>query len=280
MVILLPVSIRDVNFDEFAVEYLEVERRITSQEVLTEGRYLRAPSTKLFKYKRTLQSINLVDNDNVWCLTSEGLNMELDVLAQYQIIKERVFDIFNEFGEESNWNQSLTSLMSRVIIDVCANNTGENFYFNRGQVEKDILDAGKTAFVDAGAYATLELVQLRNVNHPAEYQQANREKQAVDQEKDRLLSERQQRVTDMETKRLEALADAQIAYTRAVGVEQATLVAANITAQSEIQKWLQRALALKAVKEQLGNISNAELIDQYVRYISLVRLNAPVINIP
>jgi hypothetical protein len=206
--------------------------------------------------------------------------MELDVIAQYQIVKEGVFSIFEEYGEESDWKAYLTALFSRVVIDVCANNTGESFYFNRGNVETAILTTGKDAFNDANAYATLEIVQLRNVNHPAAYLQANRDKQAVDQEKDRLISERQQRLTDMETKRLEALADAQIALTRAVGVEQATLVFANITSRAEVERWRQRALALKFVKESLGNISNAELLDQYVRYISLVGLDAPIINLP
>jgi len=262
------------------VEYLDIEKRIVNPDVLTEGRYIRPPSTKLFKYKRTLQSINLAGADNVWCLTSEGLNMQLDVLSQYQIIKENVFDIFAEFGEEAKWNRTLSSLMSRVIIDVCANTSGENFYFNRGQVERDILASGKQAFIDAPAYATLELVQLTNVLHPPEYQEATREKQEVDQEQERLLSARQQNVTDVQTNLLKAAADAQIAYIRALGVVQATLVEANLAAQAEIQKWTQRTLALKAVKEQLGNITNAELIDQYIRYISLVGLSTPVINIP
>jgi len=286
MVILIPVSIRDVDATEFAVEYLEVERKIANPEVLTEGRYIRAPSTVLYKYKRTLQTLNLFgqypgkwEKDDVWCLTSEGLNMELDLIGQYQIQKESVFDIFKNWGQEANWKKYLMSLLSRVAIDVCSNYTGEDFYFYRGQIEKAILDQGKLSFAESSAYATLELVQLRNVYHPPLYTAANRDKQAVDQEKDRLLAERNQKLTDIETKRLEAIADAQIALTRARGVEQATLVFANITSQAEIQKWKQRAAALVAVKQELGNISNAELLDQYVRYISLVDQKSPVIAV-
>ena len=181
------------------------------------------------------------------------------------------------------WQKYLKSVLSRAAIDVCANNTGSDFYFFRGQIEKAVLDAGKQAFADVPLLkpssfpssfhplpsssiffhllpihlvlhlflypplsSRLLLISFlsarrrltRRLNsssfamstspratgrhlpppplfhlipsHSCSRPQANRQKQEIDQDKARLLAERSQKLTDVETLRLQALADAQV----------------------------------------------------------------------
>jgi regulator of protease activity HflC (stomatin/prohibitin superfamily) len=278
--ILIPVSIKDVQQDEYAIEYHDLLKQVTSEEIHEEGRFLRAPAVIMIPYKRTAQTLDFTDDHSVECLSKEGLNMDLDVSVQYQIIKENVRDVFSELGLEIDWQKYLRSVVAATVMDACAKYTGDQFYSNRDLIEVDIEEMIVDSFVRAKTYCTMSRLQVRNVNHPAAYAASNQKKQEVESEKARVESARVQLITDKETELLVAEANAGIALTRAKGTANAVLAEATILANAEVRKWSERGLAFSLVKSQLGDISNAEFIAQYLRYITLIEAKSPLIALP
>jgi hypothetical protein len=274
------VSYRDVAHDEFGVEYHEIEKRV-SQTVLDEGRYFRTPSTKIFRFKRTVQTLTykVEDGQRVVCLSEDGIRMSLDIIVQYQIRKSDVLKVFYEFGSEEAWKEFLRNVMTESIFHACSTMTAQFFYDNRTAVGENILASGQNWFDTAKAYADVVAVDLVRNRHDEEYLLAHRQLEEALQEQQRLLIQRAQTLTDMETLRQNTLTDNQIAMARALGESEAIINSANTTAEIEIERWRQRGLALLDVKIDLGNVSNAELIDQYVRHISMLELYSPVITL-
>ena len=278
-VILIPKSLKTLEHDEFGVRYNGLTERADRTKVYKQGRYLLTPASKFFKYKRTLQTLDLSGVNEIECLTREGLNMKLDITTQYQIKEDNVFDIFDEYGEEANYVKYLNSITRDTIKDVCSNFTGEKYFFQRGVIELAIAKTLKGIYEIYKAYATSELVQLRNVMHPEPYEEANRQKQSVNQEKDRILSQRKELLTEANTELLLAKVNADIKLIQANAAANSIILEAQALAPAEQKKWQDRTDAFVTIKNRLGNTTIENYIEQYIKYFVLTKQDQPIFNI-
>lgn len=280
IIVLIPLSLHKLNYDEIGIEYNKLSKKIHGDNVLEEGRHLLSPTSKIFKYTRTLQTIDLTGINSLECLTNEGLRMELGVETQFQIVKENLSNILEEYGEQDNYIPYLESITKDAIRDVCANYSGEDFFFNRGTIDLALSTTLVQEFSDSNAYATNELVQLTSVVHPEEYDQVSRSREAVGQENDRLLRQREQRITEAETTLLSALVDAEIKIINANATRDSIIAEAEALYESEVNKWTARTDALAAIKAGIPGISNMEFINEYVKYYVLSgNNNLPIVQI-
>lgn len=268
-VILIPVSLKQVNYDELAIEYNTMTKKVNTDEVLQEGRHFIQPVSKLFKYTRTLQTIDLTGDNSIECLTNEGLVMNIGVETQYQILVDKVFDLFEEFGEQDNYIPYIESITQDALRDVCANYSGEDFFFKRGEIDAALSTYLIQVYNESNAHATNELVQLTSVIHPDQYDQISRSREAVGQENDRLLRERTENITNANTRLQSAVIDAQIRIIEANATRDSLIAEANALYASEVNRWEKRADALFAIKSGIPGISNTEFIDEYVKYYVL-----------
>jgi regulator of protease activity HflC (stomatin/prohibitin superfamily) len=268
-VILIPVSLKQVNYDELAIEYNTMTKTVNTDEVLQEGRHFIQPVSKLFKYTRTLQTIDLTGDNSIECLTNEGLVMQLGVETQYQIIVDKVFDLFEEFGDQENYTPYIESITHDAIRDVCANYSGEDFFFNRGDIDAALSTYLIHVYNESGAHATNELVQLTSVIHPDQYDSVSRSREAVGQENDRLLRERTENITEAQTRLLSAEVNAEITIIEANATRDARIAEAQALYNSEVNRWQKRADALVAIKAGIPGISNTEFINEYIKYYVL-----------
>ena len=129
------------------------------------------------------------------------------------------------------------------------------------------------------AYATSELVQLRNVKHPPPYEEANRQKQAVNQEKDRILSQREELLTLVNTELLTAKVNANIKLIQANATAESLILEAQALAPAEQKKWQDRTDAFVTIKNRLGNTTIENYIEQYIKYFVLTKQDQPIFNI-
>eukprot|EP01128_Nolandella_sp_AFSM9_P001221 TRINITY_DN11329_c0_g1_i1.p1 TRINITY_DN11329_c0_g1~~TRINITY_DN11329_c0_g1_i1.p1 ORF type:complete len:301 (+),score=80.42 TRINITY_DN11329_c0_g1_i1:65-967(+) len=275
--IIVPLSIKDVEFEDYAVAYNNLTKQLVSDTILSQGRYYYAPATILFTFKRNVQTLGPSD---VYCFSSEGLRIILTLSVNYQIKEDEVIDVWREFGDQHHWFTYLESVIRSATKDVCPQFTGEQFYFSRGLIEETLRQTLLESLVAEGTHAILEEVLLTNVNHPTAYAQANEAKQEVSAEEDRVLSERDQKLTEIETLLFSARADINITLTRAQGEADAIISRAMIEADAETRKWSERTTALSVVKDAFGDISNDELITQYLRFISLGQQEGVIISVP
>ena len=125
-VILIPMSIRKVEFDEFAIKYDGLTREEDSEEY-GEGRYIFTPRTELFIYDALIQKLSL-DLD---CLTRDGILMHIEVDIQYSIPQTSVYEIWDEFGKENNIDTYMALVSSDSVSDSIGSFKASAFYRNR-----------------------------------------------------------------------------------------------------------------------------------------------------
>ena len=85
-VILIPVSLNSVEYDEYAIRYDDLEN-IVHEDVYTEGKYVMTPQTVLFKFSNLVKKKEI----DIVCLTANGIEVQLDVDVQYQLPHNQVY---------------------------------------------------------------------------------------------------------------------------------------------------------------------------------------------
>ncbi len=156
------------------------------------------PSTTLFKYKRGLQTFDYTARP-ILCKTSEGLEMTLSITSQFQIQKSTLLSLHARYGREDLYLQFLSSLTQAAVQAACPLFSGSDYFGKRGEIERGISKKIVEFYNSSNAYSIPLLLQLRNVAHPKEYTSANEAKEAVQQEKERVLSLRQEVLTRAQT---------------------------------------------------------------------------------
>jgi len=278
IIILIPTSIADIAQTEIAIEYGRLDREITTDRVFTEGRYYNSLLHTFFRFNRTLQTLDLSGEVQIECLSSEGLDMRLDITTQYQINPDNLVDIFREYGLEENYVPYLNSITRDGIKDVCSNFTGQDFFLRRGEIETAITDALVIVYQESNSYSTSQLVQLRNVMHPSTYDQANREIQQIEQELDRLARERVEFLTRATTELLAAEENAEILRIQSEAEAGAIIVEADQLALAETELWTRRAQGLQSIRNGLNDTSDQAILD-YLRYDAIIQQTQPIISI-
>lgn len=280
IITLITVSLHKIDYDEVGIEYNTLTKSVDQDEILEEGRHVLTPVSKIFRFTRTLQTVDLTGDNSIECLTNEGLVMNIGIETQFQINTDRLFDIFDEFGEEDNYVPYIESITKDAIRDVCANYSGEDFFFNRGNIDLALSTYLIQVYNESNAYATNELVQLTSVVHPDEYDTISRSREAVGQENDRLLREREENITNAQTRLLSAVINAEISLIEANGTRDGIIAEANALYSSEVNRWRARADALVAIKNGIENVSNYDFINEYVRYYVLKQnIGRPVVRL-
>ncbi len=125
-IILIPVSLRQVEFNEYAIRYNDLTKQTDSEEYI-EGRYVFTPQTKLFLYDALIQKLSV----ELQCLTRDGISMQIDVDIQYAIPKNAVYDIWDEFGKEQQIDKYMRLVAMDSIRDTISLFPASSFYKNR-----------------------------------------------------------------------------------------------------------------------------------------------------
>jgi regulator of protease activity HflC (stomatin/prohibitin superfamily) len=263
--IFVPLSLHNVEADEIAVRVNTYKNYIEMDTIYKEGRHSLGVNSDFIKYKRNLQTLSYTKKP-LNCLSKDGMVMQLSINTQYQIVEENVTQILVEYGPEEEWTLFLDSITRDALKDVCAEFFSEQYFQLRAEIELRMRKKLQEFYQESNAYATNELVQLRNVGHPTEFVKANQDKQNIEQEKERLIAEREEFLTKEQTKQLSAIEDAKIKLIQAHGRAKSIIDKANTLAPAEHAKWTERSDALLNIKEGMHNITTEEFLNGYLKY--------------
>lgn len=277
-VILVLVGLKQVEQDELAIEE-NTWSMLINENPMSEGRYVLSPVSKLHKFKRILQTLDYTDGNEIHCLTSEGLDMELDITAQYQLRREELLDLFYEFGSEKAHRIYIDSVTRAELKDVCTNFTGEDYFLKRGDIEQTMGEELQQVYEVSRAHADFSLIQLRNVKHPKLYEDANQAKQSQQQEKAKVLRERQEQLTHAKTELKTTLVDADIKLIQGNATATSAIKKAETEAPAEIKFWKDRTDAFVNIKKGMGNVSISEFIDYIENILVLESQENPIIQL-
>jgi hypothetical protein len=159
-VVLVPLSLRRVDFDEVAIEYDKISRDLGA-DVLREGLHDIGPSGELLVLKRTQRQGSL---RNMTSLTADGLEVFLDIDVLYSIQPEHARQIIDFYYDQAGHDAFILSMTETVVLDVISDFTARSFFLQRQEVQEQMQTNLAQRFTNGSAFATVESVQLRNVD--------------------------------------------------------------------------------------------------------------------
>lgn len=270
MIILIPVSIKNVAHDEYAIRYDDLTNQIHT-DVYEEGKYVCTPQTTMFVYPNTIQKLSL-DFD---CLSSNGIEMYVEVDIQYQIPIDQVFIIFDEFGEAKNQLSYLKLIAADSVRDSCGRYSAQNFYQERGVIQTTILDDMVITARKAKSHVNITNVVLSNFEFPSGLDAAIKDKRASENDIEIADNERAGALTEANTTLLIAYTGAEKLEIEAAAEVAAVLAEANAKATSIVQVWENRQSVYKSIKDAM-DMTSTEFVYQYLTSVVLQTADDPI----
>lgn len=272
-------GLRRVNYDEVGISYDKLSKKINYDKILTQGRYLVTPTSTIFIYKRTLQTIDLTGNESVTCISKEGLTMVLSVQTQYQIDVDRLFDIFSNYGPEENYSDFLKSMTQSAIRDICADYSAMAFFTDRANISQSIASYLTYVYNFTNSYSFNILTQLVLVTHPSDYEQATQDLSALLQQYFQALNQRTELLISAQTSLSSSIITANIAIVNANASSDAIIQNAQSQYDSEYAKWYSRTNSLMSIKNKIPGITNIQLFNEYLKYYAIKEnINMPIVQ--
>eukprot|EP01083_Nonionella_stella_P060085 157118_1 len=269
-IILIPVSIKNVAHDEYAIRYDDLTNQVHT-DVYTEGKYVCTPQTTMFVFPRTIQKMSLSFD----CLSSNGIEMYVEVDIQYQIPKAEVFDIFDEFGEKENLLSYLKLVAADSVRDSCGRYSAKNFYEERANIQNSIEEDMIVTAEESKSHITITAVVLANFEFPTILDSAIKEKRASENDIAIAENERAGALTEAET----------VLKTAEIGAEKLKIEAAaevnSIDAEAQAKAsairevWANREAVYSEIKSAM-EMSSTGFVYQYLTSVILQNAEDPI----
>jgi regulator of protease activity HflC (stomatin/prohibitin superfamily) len=300
VVILIPLSIKDVNHEEYALRYEGLTKELDTTHVYEEGKYIFEPQTELFKYNKIVGTVAFRGDSLLECLSKDGIIIYANVVFQYQLRKSELFDIFWEFGEESSLKELFVSVAKDSVRNVIARYEAIQFYGERSTIESAIGNQLSQDFIESGTHADITFLQLENYDFPDELSNAIFDKQRGEQDLDTANNEREGALTGAETALLlaeveaeqrniqavaegqkvilEAEASVEVISSKATAEATVILIAGEAEATSTQEVWEKRKVLFYTIKDTMG-MTNDEFVNDYLYSMVLNNAKNPITKI-
>lgn len=267
MITLLSLSILNVNQDEWALNYGKVTRHIRG-DVMGPGRYTLQPDSELITYKNTFVPWELI----IDCWTADGLDVTLDITIQTRYVETELQTILFEFGDEDAFRPYVDSILKKLLRESCSNFTSFDYYNQRGVIQADMLNRIDGQLPLLGTHITSGgYLQLRNIQLPAQFNQAILDKRSAEQDISVAINQRAQQLIIASTNLSQANNLAAIVINNATQHAAAVRFGAEQQAIAIRAKYAQRLQVYTTAMTSLG--MNASDYIKYVLYNRLIAVN-------
>jgi regulator of protease activity HflC (stomatin/prohibitin superfamily) len=185
-VVLVPLSLKTVEFDEVAISYNKVTRN-THDEVLEEGLHDVGPAGALIKFKTT-QREGIINR--MPALSADSIEVSLTVTVFYSIIRGEVFEILNKFKDQEEHDTFIITFSAATLRDVASTFTAKQFYLQRQDFQRRVQQTLTATFSAANAHATVDSVQVLDITLPTTVLSAMEASTVAEQDIENAVSER------------------------------------------------------------------------------------------
>lgn len=257
--ILIPLSVFDISHDDYAIKYDGLTKNVDNK-VYEEGKYLFTPETELFYYNKIVVTISFKD---FVCLTSDGINIEMNLDFQYQLTKDELFDVFWEFGKEGKLKRLLKDIAHDSIRDVCGKYEATDFPDKRDTIQSDMEETLTEDFTLSNSHAELQYLELVNYEYPDSLNVAIDSKQTALQDIDNAENERDGELTTAETAYNTVETEAETLINQAEGTATTTLTTAEEEATSIEEVWQSRLDTYYTLMEEMS-MNGEEFVEEYL----------------
>lgn len=233
-IVLLAVSIKDIDDDRLGVPYGKVSR--TLGQVQEAGKRAYPPDTKIFMFDRK-QVDNTLELD---CITMDGLVVDMTVVAQYRFLKNELRTVVLDYGNQEAVDSYVDIIAQDAVRDVCARFNGAQMFSERGIVEQLVVQNVTQAINQADAHVEAGFVQLKNIALPKDLLAAIKAVQISAEDSGVAITERNQALTTARTAKAQAESAAQIKMVQSQAEADSVLIDAQNKAGARAIVWTER----------------------------------------
>lgn len=261
-IVLLAISIKNVDFGDAAVTYHTISKDLGT-EILSEGRHAILPGEELKTF--TISVITRAD-DNSKCISKDGLMIDLKINTQFRILPDKIRNILLEFGGQNDLIKIIDRIISATTMDVCSLFNGNQFFSNRSLIDQTMSRNVTGSLKSASIYIEPLFFQLKNIDLPTSFLQANRDARIAFEDAEVARKEEAGKLVQARTLFLKAEQDASIvllnARAQARGIKDQALSAGQIRQTI----WKERTSTVKnaaarynmTASEYARNVKNTE----------------------
>jgi len=289
-IIALPLSFKSLEQGKYALE-LSWYDQLIGPDVLTEpGLYFVGFGNTLVEYPSTYQTMyfihdhrGIVEDEEhpsikrspLKARSSDGLEMTVSISFQWQLREGSLKPLYDILGggslETSLYRDEFVRFARSAVVESCANFAADSFFTNRSTITDNMLMMVKKAFMrpDLGMDLTIQGLQLREVELPADFDKEIVRTQEQMQEVQVAYAEREEQKISMQK-------DLMVAEERVKQIVQNSLGAAEKTR-------LENDAVVEQMKifQQKQAVANAEILskflndtDPYGRLFELMEIRA------
>jgi hypothetical protein len=274
IVILVPISVKALSHNEYGILYDKLTNEVDNEEIFGEGNHVLTPASEFFKYKKTIQSYAF----DTQCLTLDGIIMDLNLDLQFQVIKNELFSVFWDFGEQGNLDRYIRLIIEDSILDTCGDFVAGAFYEFRSIVENAMEANAIADFLLSDTHATIVSLNLNNYEFPTRLQNAITDKQETDQDIAKAVNERAGALVQAETVFLTTEVAALSTAIAARAEADSILIEGVAEARSIEQVWLNRLTNYVMIQAAM-NMNADEFVYEYLTSVVLQHAVDPITHI-
>jgi hypothetical protein len=252
----LPLNFQKVEQDEYAIEYNTITNKFYNK-VLTQGIYLKPLNIEFYKFKRTLQNIEV---DGLDCMSRDKVIVKLHVILQIQYYSESLKNIIlTQYSDDSNYKDLINSLTYSTILNSCLYWSVEQYYMDRSKIDNMMFNQLVSNINISSIGSQVIFFQLVDIKFPDSYSNLIKEKQNIEQNKQTALNDRINKITQVQTEIIVSKKNAQINLINANMSSNIIVNKANLMKEQISNFWNYRTNYLKQVADEL-NLNPVELL--------------------
>ena len=271
---MLPFSIHTVEPGQVAVV-----------KVLGRAEYVRTPGTYFdFWFTRQYDVIDTTvqqEEIDTMCYSSDAQTMDVKIVVQFQIQKDKAIDIDNNYNTLSRLTEKIRSISESNVKTVLSKKSAMNIIETRATVSPDVEQLIRET-VEDNYYVDIVAVVITNIDFSDAFEATVEEKMIAEQQQLKAEYEKQKAIIEAEKELEVAKLEAEARIARAQGDAEAVRLAAEAEANAIKVKSIEvaRMLGFEIKEEETENgilcyidftgksEEEINLISEYLKYIA------------
>lgn len=261
-------SFGSVEVTELALRYSLITRKVDTTPY-NSGRYFIGPFSRFIKFPAVVRTIQFSEKDMQSDLqekgnpmlssrTRDGLDVSVELSFQYQLQKDRVYELYTSMGADKDFHGTYTRIAIDRLTEAATRYTANEFFMQRGQIGKTMEELLKGVF-EKKLFSTIFSFQLRSVLLPQDFESAIQMTEVKKQDVHVAEAERNTTRVALETALMQATRRVQVKANSADAYAQAVMLENTADIQQFNQTQVMIADSYKGILDALDSKENGLL---------------------
>jgi len=268
LVIVFIYGFGSVEITEYALNYSLVTRRVEPR-TYPSGRYWIGPLNHFVKFPKVLTTIQFSDSsmqhdlveggdDTLQSRTRDGLNVAIELSFQYQIISEKVHELYMTMGPYPDYHKIFVRLAIDRLTEAATAYSANQFFTQRNLIGHAMEKLLKEDFKNR-LFSNVYSFQLRTVSLPDEFESAIQETEVMRQDLQVAEAEQKSTQVSLETQLIQATKRTKVKANKGEAEAAAVLLANKADIEQYVAMQHHSADSYSDILQELGSSEGSML---------------------